>query len=103
MLFLFPDDGTPFQLYANTLEVWAGTDTIDPPLQFPPPEFGGPVLEFSAWSEVSKMCGDSRVWGGLHFEVSAPASKWQSNRLLQKVAIVEPFIVFFAVWMQACC
>ena len=47
-----------------------GEDEINPPIQFPPPEFGGPVVTFSSWSEVSGMCGDSRVWGGLHFEVN---------------------------------
>lgn len=49
-----------------------GEDEIDPPIQFPPPEFGGPVVTFSRWSELSGMCGGSRVWGGMHFEVKRP-------------------------------
>ncbi|CAM9150528.1 unnamed protein product [Ectocarpus sp. 8 AP-2014] len=59
--------------FASALRLWAGNDTIDPPIGFPPPEFGGPILEFSSWTEVSQMCGDSRVWAGLHFEEAVPA------------------------------
>lgn len=46
--------------------MWAGTDTIDPPLEQPEED---PLLTFASWSEISEMCGDSRVWAGLHFEV----------------------------------
>jgi len=59
------------QAFANALRHWAEEDTIAPPLLLPPTELGGPFLEFSSWSEVSEMCGDSRVWAGLHFEVGA--------------------------------
>eukprot|EP00752_Nemacystus_decipiens_P012197 g10813.t1 len=61
------------EAFASALQVWAGTDTIDPPLEFPPPEFGGPVLTFTSWSEMSQMCGNTRVWAGLHFEEAVPA------------------------------
>eukprot|EP00752_Nemacystus_decipiens_P007406 g6624.t1 len=61
------------EAFASALKVWAGADEIDPPLEFPPPEFGGPVLTFTSWSEMSQMCGDSRVWAGLHFEGAVPA------------------------------
>eukprot|EP00752_Nemacystus_decipiens_P014976 g13334.t1 len=56
--------------FASALRVWAGTDTIDPPLEQPEDD---PLLTFSSWSEISEMCGDSRVWAGLHFEESVPA------------------------------
>lgn len=64
-----------FQAYAEQIRQWLdGEDEVDPPLQFPPPELGPvlgpPVLEFSSWSEISEMCGDSRYWGGMHFEVN---------------------------------
>ncbi|CAB1104024.1 CPO-like [Ectocarpus sp. CCAP 1310/34] len=59
--------------FASALRLWAGNDIIDPPIGFPPPEFGGPILEFSSWTEISQMCGDSRVWAGLHFEEAVPA------------------------------
>ena len=55
--------------FVSALKLWAGADAIDPPLDFPPPEFGGPILTFGSWSEISQMCGDTRVWAGLHFEV----------------------------------
>lgn len=61
-----------FQAYAEQLKDWRdGADVIDPPIQFPPPGSGAPLsLEFSSWSAISEMCGDSRYWGGMHFEVS---------------------------------
>eukprot|EP00903_Cladosiphon_okamuranus_P012376 g11599.t1 len=61
------------EAFVSALKLWAESDTIDPPLEFPPPEFGVPILSFSSWSEVSQTCGDSRVWGGMHFEGSVPA------------------------------
>lgn len=63
-----------FQAYAEQIRFWLdGEDEIDPPIQFPPPEYGGPIVTFSRWSEVSAMCGDSRLWGGMHFEVKRRA------------------------------
>ncbi|CAM9889716.1 unnamed protein product, partial [Ectocarpus sp. 6 AP-2014] len=58
--------------FASALRLWAGT--IRSILQSGSlPEFGGPILEFSSWTEVSQMCGDTRVWAGLHFEEAVPA------------------------------
>lgn len=48
--------------------MYTGNDIIDPPLEFPIGE--DVVAEFSRWSEISDMCGDSRLWGGMHFYVS---------------------------------
>ncbi len=54
----------------SALQNWAREgDTIEPPISFPP-GVDPPILTFSSWSEVSQMCGDSRVWAGLHFEAS---------------------------------
>eukprot|EP00903_Cladosiphon_okamuranus_P012371 g11596.t1 len=61
------------EAFVSALRVWAETDTIEPPLEFPPPEFGGPLLSFTSWAEVSQLCGDTRVWAGLHFEGAVPA------------------------------
>ncbi|CAM9509280.1 unnamed protein product, partial [Scytosiphon promiscuus] len=62
------------EAYVEQIREWLdGEDEIDPPIQFPPPELGTPVLEFSSWSEISEMCGDSRYWGGMHFERAVPA------------------------------
>ncbi|CAM9270140.1 unnamed protein product [Ectocarpus sp. 6 AP-2014] len=58
------------EAFASALRVWAGTDTIDPPLGQPEED---PLVTFASWSEISEMCGDSRVWAGLHFEESVPA------------------------------
>lgn len=43
---------------------YVGTDEINPPVE------AGPFT-FTSWSEISQVCGDSRVWGGMHFEVRA--------------------------------
>ncbi len=59
---------TASQAFAQALIHFTGQDAIDPPIVFPAPT--APVVTFSSWSEMSHMCGDSRVWGGLHFEVS---------------------------------
>ncbi|CAN0194683.1 unnamed protein product [Scytosiphon promiscuus] len=62
------------EVYAEQLKDWLdGEDEFDPPVQFPPPELAPPVLEFSSWSAVSEMCGESRYWGGMHFEGAVPA------------------------------
>ena len=62
------------QAFAQQVGNFFGDDTIDPALQFPPgplpPGFNA-SLEFDSWSEVSQVCGDSRVWGGMHFAVSS--------------------------------
>lgn len=59
------------QLWAEQLERYTGSDTIDPPLEF---SIADDVnATFSAWSEVSEVCGDSRLWGGMHFPVSGPS------------------------------
>ncbi|CAM9706452.1 unnamed protein product, partial [Scytosiphon promiscuus] len=60
------------EAFARQVENFLGSDVIEPALQFPPGDppagFDSPPLEFSTWSEVSEVCGDSRFWGGLHFE-----------------------------------
>eukprot|EP00752_Nemacystus_decipiens_P008074 g7217.t1 len=62
------------EAFTEQIRFWLdGRDEIEPPLQFPPPELGGPVVVFSRWSEISEMCGQSRVWGGMHFEGAVPA------------------------------
>jgi len=75
--------------FASALKYWAPEgDEIDPPVGFPPVPPGGledPILTFKSWSEVSQMCGDSRVWAGLHFEVSNSVYailKWPESLLL---------------------
>lgn len=55
-----------FQVFAEQVAYSLGEDTIDPPLTF---DVGGVVLEFDSWSEIAKICGESRVWGGMHFAV----------------------------------
>ena len=66
------------QVFARQVENFLGSDVIDPVLQFPPgtpPDgFDAPPLEFDSWSEISEVCGDSRIWGGLHFAVSSGRS-----------------------------
>lgn len=62
------------QAFAAQVENFLGSDVIEPPLQFPPgpppPGFDAPPLEFFSWSEIAQVCGDSRLWGGMHFEAS---------------------------------
>ncbi|CAM9870915.1 unnamed protein product [Ectocarpus fasciculatus] len=64
------------EAFAQQVGNFFGDDTIDPALQFPPgplpPGFNA-SLEFDSWSEVSQVCGDSRVWGGMHFAGAVPA------------------------------
>lgn len=31
------------------------------------------VLHFDTWSDLATACGNSRVWGGVHFEPSVTA------------------------------
>lgn len=33
------------------------------------------TVTFASWSEWVMVCGDSRVWGGLHFEAAVPAGR----------------------------
>ncbi|CAM9338597.1 unnamed protein product [Ectocarpus sp. 8 AP-2014] len=65
------------ELFARQVENFLGDDKIEPPLQFPPgpppPGFDEPPLVFSSWSEISQVCGDSRVWGGVNFAGAVPA------------------------------
>ncbi|CAM9482619.1 unnamed protein product [Ectocarpus fasciculatus] len=65
------------EAFARQIKNFFGTDEIDPPLQFPPGAppagFTSAPLEFSSWSEIAEVCGDSRVWGGMHFRDSVPA------------------------------
>lgn len=58
------------QAFAAQVQHFLGTDVIEPALAFPP-GFDEPPLEFSSWSEIAEVCGDSRKWGGMHFEASA--------------------------------
>ena len=51
------------QVFAEQVVNFIGTDEISPPLEFA-------SFTFTSWAEVSKVCGDSRVWGGMHFAVS---------------------------------
>ncbi|CAN0483832.1 unnamed protein product, partial [Ectocarpus sp. 12 AP-2014] len=56
--------------FARQIENFLGDDKIEPALQFPPgppPASLNASLEFTSWSEISQVCGDSRVWGGIHF------------------------------------
>ncbi|CAN0096425.1 unnamed protein product [Ectocarpus sp. 4 AP-2014] len=56
--------------FARQVENFLGDDKIEPALQFPPgpPPAGlNASLEFASSSEISQVCGDSRVWGGMHF------------------------------------
>lgn len=60
-----------FQVFAEQLQLHFDSDGINPPLELGP-------FSFSSWSEISQVCGDSRVWGGMHFEVS----KWLDGKFL---------------------
>ena len=51
------------QVFAEQVELFLGSDEISPPLELGP-------FTFTSWSEISQVCGDSRVWGGMHFKVS---------------------------------
>ncbi|CAM9235018.1 unnamed protein product [Laminaria digitata] len=51
------------QVFAEQVVNFTGTDEISPPLMFA-------SFSFTSWSEISQVCGDSRVWGGMHFAVS---------------------------------
>ncbi|CAM9184717.1 unnamed protein product, partial [Laminaria digitata] len=52
------------QAFTEQVALGVGADDISPSLELGP-------FSFSSWSEVSHVCGDSRVWGGMHFEVSS--------------------------------
>lgn len=49
-------------MFADQVQEFFGSDEINPPVALGP-------FSFSSWSEVSQICGDSRVWGGMHFKV----------------------------------
>lgn len=51
------------QVFAEQVQNFVGADEISPAI-----ELGS--FSYEAWSEISADCGDSRVWGGMHFEVS---------------------------------
>lgn len=51
------------QVFAEQVEFFVSSDEIVPDLQLND-------FSFSSWSEISQVCGDSRVWGGMHFQVS---------------------------------
>lgn len=56
------------KVFADQLVEYTGTDIIDPPLVFP---IGDTVVaEYSSWSAIAGDCGNSRLWGGMHFYVS---------------------------------
>ena len=55
------------QVFAEQVVNYVGADDIVPSLESSP-------FNFTSWSEVSQVCGDSRVWGGMHFEVSPSPS-----------------------------
>lgn len=63
--YAFPSRAAAFtsQVFAEQVVNLIGTDEISPPLEFA-------NFTFTSWSEVSQVCGDSRVWGGMHFAVS---------------------------------
>eukprot|EP00752_Nemacystus_decipiens_P017791 g15951.t1 len=61
------------EAFVGAMKLWTGTDDLDPPLEYPAPELGEPMLTFTSWSEISEMCGESRLWAGLHFEGAIPA------------------------------
>lgn len=52
------------QVFTEQLIKFTGTDIIPGGVSL------GQHLSFDSWSEVSQICGDSRVWGGMHFEVT---------------------------------
>eukprot|EP00904_Undaria_pinnatifida_P002795 jgi/Undpi1/12516/HiC_scaffold_6.g02185.m1 len=54
------------QVFAEQVQDQLGSDEIDPPLELGPFKYG-------SWSEISQVCGDSRVWGGMHFKDAVPA------------------------------
>lgn len=55
------------QVFAEQMVDYTGSDTLDPPLVFPLTT--NVTLELSSWSEVSDLCGNGRLWGGMHFPV----------------------------------
>lgn len=56
------------QVWAEQIEVYTGKDDLDPPLEFAISDTV--TVKFGSWSEMSEICGDSRLWGGMHFAVS---------------------------------
>ena len=51
------------------VQEYFGSDVISPPLELGP-------FKYASWSEISDACGDSRLWGGLHFKVmNIPSSR----------------------------
>ncbi|CAM9200218.1 unnamed protein product, partial [Laminaria digitata] len=54
------------KVFAEQVVNFVGVDDINPPLDLAD-------FSFSSWSEISEVCGDSRVWGGMHFEGAVPA------------------------------
>lgn len=56
------------QVFADQLVEYTGTNIIDPPLEF---QIGDDVnAEYPSWSAIAEDCGNSRLWGGMHFYVS---------------------------------
>lgn len=55
-------------MFSDQMRTYTGHDSIEPPLEFPVSDTV--TAEFGSWSEVAQICGESRVWGGMHFAVS---------------------------------
>ena len=91
------------QGFVSALKYWAGADPFDPPIEFPPPEFGGPILTFTSWSEVSQMCGDSRVWAGLHFEVNTTLKRSGVLVFIDVFMLSPPFSAATGSWCGCYC
>lgn len=70
--------------YAEIITALSGSDTTDFPLQMPAPAGSSRsepgvtpssdlLFEWNSWSEVAAECGNSRLYGGMHFAGSVPA------------------------------
>lgn len=75
----------PLQVFAEQVQNFVGADEIVPDLQLGPMF---PLFKFSSWSHISQVCGDSRVWGGMHFEVR-PTQTTELPPTLAMVAFMQ--------------
>lgn len=65
------------------------SDIIEPPLEIP--AASGIVFSFWPWSEISKVCRERRVWGGMHFAVGEPRTQ---QKLVYIIVAGRPGEVF---------
>lgn len=43
------------------------------------------TIEFKKWSEITELCGESRLWGGMHFSASVDTANSMCSNFINSV------------------